>query len=684
MSNFKKMGWMLAAILGLGLFVACEEDKPVIPDPQDPPVITLDMAEVNATKEGGRFTVEYHIENPVQGQEAVVTPNAEWITGLDVSLSGIMIFYVDKNRTTEPRETTIDVAYEGAETVSLAVKQEHGDGPDFTNGNVSVTVSSYTMDLYPRDKERPFIRMSASQDYIDELGGTDEDIVADDFGYFEWLGSYFYGQTLSSMLADVARYGDQFEVTARNGQPITDYVLYAYYIDIEACEATGEVYRFPVTTSNVNQVEAEFEYNVSINEATATVQVGITNGYSGRYYFDVMPKVAVDGDLKEGQSVEDYMINWWNTIVSQEYSSGKSTADVLANCSQGGDAFDFALLQQTEYYLFSFAVDPTYAFAASTPQITTFTTEAVSPSDLIVTPYVMNVGSQGAVIGFETSNYDPYFAGYITKEKWDAMPDSDQGRFESLMTDNVFEILNGDVEANVVGLTPETDYVVYAFGSAGGIMTTEMFTLEFSTTAQGAGKGVMTFHSPGYFNIAEICEINDGYSGYLSYATTHALIPFKLTLDPVTSDRYYWDWWDFSNAELSDEQLINSLIHSSQQDMTAGTYIMPLNTKTCFAGLIADESGYGPLCRVDFYMTLDGTSDPELYFEFLETMWQVPTPTRAKSPVVLEHTNVIPASACLEAAPAVQYATEFKTKAEQLYPAREPQVDLENPMKIKR
>lgn len=684
MSNFKKLGWMLAAILGLGLFVACEEDKPEIVDPKDPPVITLDLSEVSATKAGGRFTVEYHIQNPVEGQKAQVTANAEWITGMDLSLSGIMIFNVEKNRVTEPRETTIDVAYEGAETVSLTVKQEAGDPPAFTNGNVKSSVNTYTMDLYPLNKELPFIRMSASQDYIDELGGTDEDIVADDFEYFEWLGSYFYGQTLSSMLADVAKYGDQLDMTATGCQPITDYVLYAYHIDIEACEATTEVYRFPVRTANVNQVEAEFEFEVAINEATANVQANVTNGYSGRFYFDAMPKVVVDRELEEGQTVGDYLINWWNTIVSNEYSGGASTADVLANCSQISDTYAFELLQLTEYYLFAFAVDPTYAFAASTPVVTTFTTEEVSMSDNIITPYVKQIGSQGAVMGFETTNYDPYFAGYITKEKWDAMPDSEQGRFESLMTDNTYESLNGDIEVSVINLTPETEYVIYAFGSAGGIMTTPMYTLEFATTAQGAGGGTMTLETPGYFDIYDICAIDDGYNGYLSYADSYCLFPFKIILDPADSELFYWDIWNFTNATYSDEQLINGLINSSRQDITASVYILPYNAPMCFAGLVVDEAGYGPLCRYDFTTTRDGVGDAEDYFEFLSTMYSAPRMQQAKAPVVLEQSFVIPASACKETAPVVEYATEFKTKAEQLFPAREPQVDLENPMKIKR
>ena len=684
MLNFKKLGWMFAAILGLGLFVACDEKEQPTPEPQNPPVIVLDLTEVEAPKEGARFTVEYHIENLVQGKTATVTPNADWIVDMDLSLAGIMIFHVAKNRVTEPRETTIDVAYEGAETVSLTVKQEAGDPPAFTNGNVSVTVDSYTMDLYPLNKELPFIRMSASQDYIDELGGTDEDIIADDFAYFEWLGSYFYGQTLSSMLADVAKYGDQLAVTARNGQPITDYVLYAYHIDIEACEATSEVYRFPVRTANVNQVEAEFEFEVAINEATANVQANVTNGYSGRFYFDAMPKVVVDRELEEGQTVGDYLINWWNTIVSNEYSGGASTADVLANCSQISDTYAFELLQLTEYYLFAFAVDPTYAFAASTPVVATFTTEEVSMSDNIITPYVKQIGSQGAVMGFETTNYDPYFAGYITKEKWDAMPDSEQGRFESLKTDNANESLNGDIEVSVVNLTPETDYVIYAFGSAGGVMTTQMFTLEFATTAQGAGGGTMTLETPGYFDIYDICAIDDGYNGYLGYADSYCLFPFKIILDPADSELFYWDIWNFTNATYSDEQLIYGLINSSRQDITASVYILPYNAPMCFAGLVVDEAGYGPLCRYDFTTTRDGVGDAEDYFEFLSTMYSAPRMQQAKAPVVLEQSFVIPASACKETAPVVEYATEFKTKAEQLFPAREPKVDLENPLKIAR
>lgn len=680
MKKIKSLSWLFVAILGLGLLSSCKDDnepQKEEPTPQGDPKITLNMSEVNVTLEGGRFTVEYAVENPVSGQSVQITPKADWINDLDLSLTGIVTFSVAKNRTVEPRESSIEFSYEGAETVALVVKQEQGNEPDFTNDNVRATPINYTMDIYAKDKQRPFIMLSASQDYIDGLVdsegnyGTDLAIFEDDMMYYEWLGGMFYGKTLSGMLAEVARYGDQLDRVVNNAQPIMDYVLYTYHINIDECTMDGDLYRFGVTTPNVDQVDVEFDFELDIDEAEVFSTVTAKNGYTGRFYFDVLPRVVVEDEKKEGQSVEDYLIEWWNTIVNNNVSGGASYADVLSNCSSQSDNYTFDLLQETEYYLFSMAVDPEYAFAASTPQVQLFETGTVSMSDLEIDIIVSNIGSQGADIKLVTSNYDPYFAGYVKKEIWDTYGSNDQERFASLMSENVFEKLIGDVEVSVLGLSPETDYVVYAFGSAGGVMTTDqIFTEEFTTSFQGAGQATMTFDSPGYFGIAEVCEQDSGWNSYLDSDGLYCIFPFRFILDPADTETYYWDVFDNTNYTYSDEELVNSMLYSTPKEFLASVYLVEYNAPITFAGFAADESGYGPLCRYDVTPTQDGIGDVDDFFAFLQTMYEAPVPQQARlSERPLDGAAIVVEQQVQE--PEVAEVKEFKSRAAVLFQGAE-------------
>ena len=692
MTKLKSLAWLFVAILGLGMLSACDENNKQPepePQPQGDPVITLNMNEVFAAKQGERFNVEYFIENQVDGKSITITPKANWIVNTDQSLAGIFSFSVEKNKTVEQRETTIEFSYEGAETVSLVVKQEQGDAPAFTNDNVRVTITDYTMDVYPVDKRAPFIMLSASQDYADSMQdsegnyGTDLALFEDDMAYYEWLGTMFYGKTLAAMLSEVARYGDQIDVRVGGAQPATDYILYAYHVDLNECTMVGEMSRFEVTTENVRQVEAEFNFDVYVDEASVLVSVSYANDYKGRYYFDMMPVQVVQNALKEGQSVESYFTNWWNTIVNEQISS-VSYAEVLANCSNGADSYEFDLLQTTDYYLFSLAVDPNYAYAASTPQVQVVRTEEVSMSDNVIEITVTNIGSQSADLNYKTSNYDPYFAGYVPKEVWESYGSDDANRFIALMTEFEFEKLEGDIKASVLGLTQETEYVAYAFGCAGGVMTTDqIYYTEFTTSYQGAGNVTMEFEYPGYFSIYDICALDSGYNGYLSYADDYCLLPFKLTLDPEKDvESYYWDWFDETNYQHSEEELITSLMYSTAKNMLASVYILPFNAPCVFAGFATDEAGFGPLCRFEVTPVKSGVTAAEEYFEFVSRMYTVPAPTQATMAAPMMTGGVILPQ--VKEASVANATTEFVSKADRLFPKKEAAVPASDLVKMVR
>lgn len=102
------------------LFVACEQPKESGVEVK-PPVLTLTSESMlSFSDEGGVGTIEYTLENEVEGAEFTVVDAAEWIT--DFAFGEDITFNILPNDGVE-REATITIKYDVA-SMEITVKQE--------------------------------------------------------------------------------------------------------------------------------------------------------------------------------------------------------------------------------------------------------------------------------------------------------------------------------------------------------------------------------------------------------------------------------------------------------------------------------------------------------------------------------------------------------------------------------
>lgn len=87
------------------------------------PKITVTPPQVNATYEGGDFTVNYTVENSVDGANVSATPGDAWVK-VTSAADGVINFTVDAFTETENRSTLVEVVY------------DYGDGSVKTQFNV--------------------------------------------------------------------------------------------------------------------------------------------------------------------------------------------------------------------------------------------------------------------------------------------------------------------------------------------------------------------------------------------------------------------------------------------------------------------------------------------------------------------------------------------------------------------
>ena len=311
----------LACALFVG--VSCTPSE----EPQEPkaPVIAVTNApEANLAPEAGEFTLNYTIENPVQGKALEVSTEVAWLTVGEIAADAVPFTY-DVNTDTpgsEPREAVITFAYEGAESVVVTVKQD-AHAPHFSVTFTDCTTTSAKATITPVEGVGTYYWKKASSS---ELEGFES--------HAAWLQN---------------KISTAWFVTLSEGelanQSISEYYGEAYIIVAGAVEAENGDYEFttPVYTFKVPLVPkpvltiSELAHTVSHESGVITLDYSVEHGVEG-----VNPTVSttagwVHTTIEAGKITIAYDAN--------EYAKARTAS--LSFSYEGADAPQVVTIEQT-------------------------------------------------------------------------------------------------------------------------------------------------------------------------------------------------------------------------------------------------------------------------------------------------------------------------------------------------
>ena len=111
--------------------MSCGEDPTTEPTPTPPsgPEITKDSViklgknTVNASLSGGKYTLDYTIQNPHAGTKVTASAAEPWVLDFDLTTPNLIQFNVEPNTGDEPRSCLVTVEYRFADPVVFTVKQ---------------------------------------------------------------------------------------------------------------------------------------------------------------------------------------------------------------------------------------------------------------------------------------------------------------------------------------------------------------------------------------------------------------------------------------------------------------------------------------------------------------------------------------------------------------------------------
>lgn len=633
LTNFLKFG--VLPLLVLALAVGCEDgpkEKPIDgPQFEKDSVIKLGKTTVNVGVGGGSQLLEYTIENPHQGEKISAESAAEWVNGFNYGITGALQFNVDANEGTEARECLVTVKYRFAEDVVFTVKQGARTDAGFKLENVSSDLFSYTVDVIPDEKTTPYIIMSADATYIYQSGfETPEDYYEDDVFYFGWLGQ-FYGKDATTIMQERSKVGDQRGITIGGGVSGVPHTFYCYYFDWETGALISDVAMFEIVTKEPEKSAVEFTVDYTVEGPLVKADVAPVS-YDGAYYFDMLNGLVVDSYLEAFDFLQDDVAEaveyyWSNAVWSMSQDMSYDEIVSFYNCQGNYDDgtprshYEFELLANHDYYLFAFAMDE-HGLPSSKPHIVKVTTGDVEPSDNVITTSVTDVTAQSVTINFTTTNDDYYIAGWEKASDWATFGNNDAERQQYLLTNRSYELIKGDYSQNVIGLEPETDYVLYAFGSRGGVATTDYIaTTPFKTRKISGGLASIEIVDNGYYLASDLATLSgweffgaDNYSGKM-------ILPmeYKITGEWSAFFQTSWDWTGRTDI-YDDKQYRDNLVWSINEygSMTPDkTYVILDNDSYYeFVALVVDQYGdYSDIAKLCVSTSYAGAKTDPAEFE---------------------------------------------------------------------
>ena len=637
LKNVLMMGLM--PIMALALVVGCTKNEAVTdPGNGNTPVVEKDSTiklgktTVSASLAGGTYLIEYTIENPHQGEKISAEAAESWVKNFNYGITGALGFEVEANTTDAERECLVTVKYRYAEDVVFTVKQGAAVKAGFALENVTATYFDYTVDIIPENKTLPYIVMSATPEYIVASGfETGEDYYEDDLAYFAWLGQ-FYGKSAAQVMQDRARVGDQRGVTVSGATSGVPYRFYCYYFDYDSGALLSDVKIFIVETPRPEKISVEFTMTTEIVDG-CLVKANVTPnaGFEGDYYFDVLNKNLIDSYL-EDRLMSEFLTDkervieyWWSNSV-QSMMQDMSADQILANYTCQGtnpdgspkSYYEFELLANSTYYLFAYAMEGN-AFCCSTPQVVEIQTGNVLPSDNVITPSITKITARTAHFEFTPSNDDYYVAGWEKASDWATYGSNDAERQQYLIENMDYYLLKGKQTTDVLNLESDTEYVVYAFGSRGGVpTTTQIFTETFKTKSGEAGNVQVSFADLGYYDAADFATVA-GYE-YLSNYSGNAILPIEVQFSDPEHGEWFQVIYDWTNRTdvYTDQQYMDTLVwHINEYGGMTATHtytFLEFGREYEVAAVVLDTDGqFSSLYRKWVKPTYDGCGDAANY-----------------------------------------------------------------------
>ena len=529
----------LMTLLAVMTFVGCENkggDEGVTS-------FTLAQTELEVSADGGVQSVAYTIKNPQQGAVVLTNCKVDWIKELSTATVGEVKFTVMPNYTSEARETTITVQYTALEErYELKVKQAANDKPRFAFEVAVNEPTRLSINVTPADLSTAYICRAYSEAHIDLNNLYEDELLADyDMEAIEYE-AYYAGQTVLNYLQNISHTGKGYDIEFTKLTPDTNYVVYAYHIDLSTGEICSDIYRHVVRTAAPETAEFEFEMEFEVSGAVITQT--ITPADKEVYYYTYRWSVE-EFYMYYGFSavMEETLVTKWNEQMMAWVQNGYQPYQIVdQNCFKGDKVIEHTDLKaETDYVFYIFAVDRETGLSASDITIVEKRTNKAHASDMTIEIVAKNIFQTTADVYWTASDPNGKFARSVfTKEEFDALGANDEEKLETCLNEYGFYEAYGYTDMNLTRLQPNTTYVAFAYGLDGEAPNTRIFKHEFKTLSDTAGTSNISIKWDTHYNLAKVAAVDTEHWGDYAEYEDYALVEMAISGVSATDEVYMW------------------------------------------------------------------------------------------------------------------------------------------------
>lgn len=512
---------LLWAMLALSFTTACEKDPIEEPSNSDDISLTLAQNVVEVTAEGGDYTVSYELLNGINGIEPVVISEVNWAKG--VCNNGVIVISISANNSSEERETTLSVRYPEIDLSPLITIKQAGDNREHFTFTISeMTSTGCATTITPADSEMVYIVYMSEVTYFEEMGiTTAEQLFEDDYGYFVGIAEEYLTDENKHLLKDFMlmnslAFEGETNVMWNGMMPSHEYILYAYGIEFSE---DGKDYSLatPITYQSIILPEntlatVEFDVNISVNGPEVYYEFSPID-WEGGYYIDIYSEhddmYRNEGELPSDEYTQSVVELWLQHITM--YMSMGYTADTLMNlmCLYGPDAYHETREADTKYMMVFYAVDIVDGIpqVVSEPHVEYFQTDVVEQSDMTIEIKAENVYTRVADVSITPTTNDPYAVALVLKSD---VPEGSNSDIINWLTGTFgLSTYQGRILSHLNTLDPETEYTILAFGYFGGVVTTDLYRLDFKTEPEApCENSILDIKHCGPFSPLELSEVD--------------------------------------------------------------------------------------------------------------------------------------------------------------------------------
>lgn len=548
-------------------------------EPTTPPTLKLSQTEISVPASGGAVSLDYSLDNAVEGSVISVEPVSEvdWITDIDLSVAGKISFNVVANEVEEIREAEFIVSYPGLlEEVSFTVIQQASEpvSAPFEIIVKDVQTSSITFDIIALDKEMDYIFFISPAEYVAGFP-DDDDLFNDDMEYFDQQGIALENEVMR---------GDQIDYVHSPVLPETEFTCYAYGVDVATKTRLTDIVRVNVTSGEIQMIDVSFDVNLEISGAAVTMSVD-PGSYEDWYYMNIIEGL----DPEQVDMVQACYQFFYEDIALYVGLGMDPETILLVSCIQGETSETYNLEPEKEYVAVVFAVDGTPQLC-SVPFYEVFQTEKVEPSDNIITMTTTDVTAHTATLNITTTNNDSYvwvqtdpvsFEGYTDEEILQMIIDYY----------SIYEVYTGNRTEKLSGLSADKDYMILAFGYSGCTVTTPLFKHIFTTPEEATSDVAFEVKYDKWYSIEEVAELMpDEYGFYVN--GWDCVMPLEVEADFESIDKYYYYMYDLNTlSSMTDEDIKMDLMNNYSNTEPATVFIMSYDQQSVIAGFAIDKNG---------------------------------------------------------------------------------------------